>query len=652
MIDGIEDNEWALVQPVFIEKNLYIEEPTVTAYWKAIWKDTSMYLLVHVEDNDHYPSWESQGNPWDYDRIEVYFDVNDILEDGMGPAISSSGHYQSAPGFAADGYNILHTDYASYNSPGGDYAYALNSQGYIYEQKIPFSNFLNKYGYNLFKEDFLNTEIGFDVTVVDQDEGITTGRQRKVWQNDAGLDPSNESWNTMDACGIIVCRDTIAGYYVNDTVLCDSSKAATIAFAVHGDSIVSYEWDPDGGTILLADKTFARIRWNQSGNKNIRLMIQTISGGADTLERRVIIYPKFSVALGINFEVCNSKTFMIVPDLTNGNRPFQYYWDYVQGDTVYTGALNSSASISLTIKDIQGCVASNVVFVSVLDNPNPKDICMITVDAATNKNKIFWQKSSDKKIEAYQILKESNVSGQYTQIGTVPVSNESTFIDTASQPSRYADRYALITIDTCHGQSALCEPHQSIHLQISQGLPGNYNLSWSPYLGFDFSTYYIYKGKSKDQMELIDELASSKTQYTDTSSGHSYYRVTVRKDFPCVTSDEKSSASEYAEAGSNVVNTLATEILPIESQIPLRVYPNPFSEEFRVEMDITKPQSIEIDVFNTLGVKIYEYKEEIAEAGNFRHIIHESDIPALSGINILRLKAGDQTLHMKIIKNK
>ena len=652
LIDGIEEDAWALVQPIFIDKNFILEIPTVTAYWKAMWKDSSMYLLFHVEDDDHYPSWEALGNQWEYDQIEVYFDVNDILNDGKGPAYSGSGHYQSAPLLAEDGYNILHTDYPTFSNPGGQYAYRLDSENYTYEYMIPFMNFMDQYGYVQFKEDFIDKEIGFDVTVVDQDEDITTGRQRKVWQNDGNPNPGEESWNNMDACGIIIFRDTVANYYANDTVLCDSSKSSAVVFEPPGDPIVSYTWDPDGGTLLFADTLFARIRWNESGNKNVRLFIQTQSGDFDTLERPVIIYPKLSVSLGADFAVCNARTFRITPTIINGNKPFQYFWDYKPGDSVYSGSLNSSKTVSLMIKDKEGCVAADALFVSVLDNPDPPSICMVTVDAATNKNKIIWQKSSDKRIRSYQVFKESKVAGQFTQIGTVPVSMESTFTDTASQPSRFADRYALVTLDTCDGQSALCDAHQPVHLQISQGLPGNYNLSWSPYIGFGYSTYNIYKGKSVDQMVLIDELASSKTQYTDTSSGLSYYRVTVKKDVPCIISDQKSSGSDYDEAGSNVVNTLATEIISTGIQMPFRVYPNPFDDKMVVEMETTVPQRITIEIYTMLGVKIYEYTQEVAAAGNFRHIINDRDIPDISAMHILRLEAGDQTFFLKIIKNE
>jgi hypothetical protein len=42
--------------------------------------------------------------------------------------------------------------------------------------------------------------IGFDVTIIDQDEGITTTRQRAVWHNVGAID---ENYNNMDDAGTI-----------------------------------------------------------------------------------------------------------------------------------------------------------------------------------------------------------------------------------------------------------------------------------------------------------------------------------------------------------------------------------------------------------------------------------------------------------------
>jgi hypothetical protein len=654
VIDGVEEEVWDFVTPIFIEKNFGTEEATVTAYWKALWNDTAIFIMVNVMDDDHFPSWESGGMTWEYDRVELYFDVNDVLQDGLGPANSGSGHYQSSPNFEENGYGIRHTiTESSMQFPDCQYAYLLTGTSYVIEQSIPAGAFSNQNGDILSMNDLLTLpeHIGFDVTIADQDQDITTGRQRKVWQADGKIPGQDEAWNSMDDCGVIVLKGG-SPVYSADTVLCDSTETAIIAFSLSSDSVATYEWDTDEGAIQYENAVSCWIKWNDSGIKNVKLTIQTKSGNTHILEQDVIVYPKLSVSLGDDLLVCNKSYFTIVPDIINGNRPFSYTWNYLTGDSVYNGYFVFDTPVRISVRDATGCSSTDEVNVSVTGNPDAPSICMVTVDAATNKNKIIWQKSSDKRIRAYKVFKESKVAGQFTQIGTVPVNIESTFTDTASQPSRYADRYALVTMDTCDGQSALCDAHQPVHLQISQGLPGNYNLSWSPYIGFGYSTYNIYKGKSVDQMVLIDELASSKTQYTDTSSGLSYYRVTVKKDFPCIISDQKSSGSEYDEAGSNVVNTLATEIISTGIQIPFRVYPNPFDDEMVVEMETTVPRKIKIEVYTMLGVKIYEYRQEVAAAGNFRHIIYEKDIPDISAIHILRLEAGDQTFFLKIIKNE
>ena len=100
VIDGVEEEIWDGVDPVNFTLMLGTEVATVTAYWKALWDCDNIYVLINVEDDDHYPAWESGGNAWEYDKPEIYFDVNDTLVDGLGPATASSGHYQFSPGFA------------------------------------------------------------------------------------------------------------------------------------------------------------------------------------------------------------------------------------------------------------------------------------------------------------------------------------------------------------------------------------------------------------------------------------------------------------------------------------------------------------------------------------------------------------------------
>ena len=197
VIDGIEEEEWDAVEPVYLEYNFWTEQPTVTAYWKALWEDNFIYVFINVEDDNYYPGWEAGGNGWEYDKPEIYFDVNDVLVDGNGPATASSGHYQWSPD-PTDGGDGTPTSLAgTTQAPGGTYAYIITGENWAYEFAVDVATMSKVNSDPIGCE----TKIGFDVTVIDQDEGITTTRQRKIWQSGDGTEA--EAWNSMDSSGTI-----------------------------------------------------------------------------------------------------------------------------------------------------------------------------------------------------------------------------------------------------------------------------------------------------------------------------------------------------------------------------------------------------------------------------------------------------------------
>ncbi|HPR30862.1 MAG TPA: sugar-binding protein [Prolixibacteraceae bacterium] len=227
VIDGVEDAIWADSDTIFITKNFTGENPTVDAFWKAMWADSGLFVLLNVQDDNHYPSWEGGGEVWNFDGAEVYFDVNEDLHDGLG-AMHNQGHYQSQPAFADGLYGVKLTGETNNigNLWGGWYAHQLTGESWVREFFFPFDVFVNKDGLTLDRWEFLSMdEIGFDVSIIDQDEGITDRRHRKVWQND-GL--TDESWNNMDDAGTI----TLVGGYA-----LEKDSLALVAFynATNGD---------------------------------------------------------------------------------------------------------------------------------------------------------------------------------------------------------------------------------------------------------------------------------------------------------------------------------------------------------------------------------------------------------------------------------
>ena len=193
-LDGIIDNIWDAIDAVPIAKNFIGENPTVDAYWKAMWDNQGIYVLINVQDDNHFPAWEDGGNDWEYDHVEVFFDVNQVLDDNLG-AGNGQGHYVFSPTFGEDLYDgeIINGLLR--------YANKLYGESYISEMFFPFAIFTNKDGQNLSKSDMIALDaIGFDIHVVDQDQGITTSRNRKVWQNVGTI---NENYFNMNDAGTI-----------------------------------------------------------------------------------------------------------------------------------------------------------------------------------------------------------------------------------------------------------------------------------------------------------------------------------------------------------------------------------------------------------------------------------------------------------------
>jgi hypothetical protein len=84
-------------------------------------------------------------------------------------------------------------------------SYRLNGENCTYEFRIPMAYLKDKNSTPLTAKNLNEKIFGFDITVTDWDEGISTKRQRKAWMNN--LDGvGNESWYNMNAAGKIVFR--------------------------------------------------------------------------------------------------------------------------------------------------------------------------------------------------------------------------------------------------------------------------------------------------------------------------------------------------------------------------------------------------------------------------------------------------------------
>ena len=216
--EGIADEPvWNEIEAIPIEKHFFTsetteEQPTVTAFFKMFYTDQFLYVYVDVTDDVHYPVWETGEIKSEhlYDKVELYFDVNDNLKDGKGPAYVNGymdkGHFQLAPPFDDE------FGYGNPYLPSGVLLGALSEQVFVgyslkddgksygIEFEFPLDRFTNDRDEYLSMTAFQNLPqgMGFDVIVVDNDND-GNGRKRMVWKNQGPVEP----YNNMDNCGVV-----------------------------------------------------------------------------------------------------------------------------------------------------------------------------------------------------------------------------------------------------------------------------------------------------------------------------------------------------------------------------------------------------------------------------------------------------------------
>src|SRR5262249_48105474 len=160
-----------------------------------------------------------------------------------------------------------------------------------------------------------------------------------------------------------------------------------------------------------------------------------------------------------------------------------------------------------------------------------------TLDSATQQNMVVWEKQNNFEIQSFNIYREGSVVGQFDSIGNVLATNDGKFIDQAAVPNQQSYKYTMSAVDSC-GHTTLhylitssALVHQTIHLAASQGLGNEVNLTWNPYIGFSYNTFYIYRGSSATTLQILDSVSATTYAYTDYTAqeGLNYYRVTAKK---------------------------------------------------------------------------------------------------------------------------
>ena len=262
------------------------------------------------------------------------------------------------------------------------------------------------------------------------------------------------------------------------------------------------------------------------------------------------------------------------------------------------------------------------------DVPNVPEISFVEV-TDENNNKVTWNKTDNPLIRDYNVYKETTSSESYEKVSVVDSNEPGQYLDKNSLPQQRAARYRISLTDTLGRETDLSEAHKTIHLTVNQGVNNNYNLIWDGYEGFNFNTYSIYRGTSKDNLQKIDQIQNTLFSYSDNSPSDDpvFYGIGIEKD------TQKKRISKMSSPISNIV-----EIVNSNDKL---IYPNPATDKVYIQISRFAGADVNVELYSTHGKLVKKIQIE-GENG-----FSVADIDA--GIYLVKLKGKAKTVTSKLI---
>lgn len=256
----------------------------------------------------------------------------------------------------------------------------------------------------------------------------------------------------------------------------------------------------------------------------------------------------------------------------------------VQWNPEYAGAVEIYAETGLGV-----CKGPNsdTLDIQMVGPTRIPEICIVGVDETSGYYRLVWNKIEDGSIIAYNIYRESNQAGVYLKLKTVEGDDFSVLVDSSSSPSVLPHSYKITFSDTCGNESDFSPLHKTIHLSANVGTGGENNLNWNHYEGFAFLSYQIMRGTNPDSMEVLQEVSSNVSSFSDNNPppGQVFYQVAVSRDGACVPTFK--SSPDYSLSVSNrfEINTIGISQSRITDGIV--IYPNPASGFVNIDISAT-----------------------------------------------------------------
>lgn len=375
----------------------------------------------------------------------------------------------------------------------------------------------------------------------------------------------------------------------------------------------NYNWSVNGGTILSGQSTDTiTLVWNLPGYHSMSVSYITSTGcsATKTFDVNIFNQPPSTITGNSETVFMTEYTYTTEPNMSN------YTWTVTGGDIMSTSNTNTisvnwsiigTGTVSIYYDVPNGCRSMT----SIKNVDISPSICMVTYDTSENKNRIYMNSVPDT-FDHYNIYK-LNAQSIYEKIGELPTTSTS-YVDTTSEPLVTSNSYKISVVD---GFESVKSPlHTTIYLSYT--IQGSViYLHWTPYIGFDFDSYHIYKKINNGSWVEIGSEPNSVFDATDTYSGGTViYYIQV---LPLCTPTAKihSNFQKVQDDGifENKINTL-------------KVCPNPA----RTTVNIDLHNGINyIDILDINGRTMYSY-----QTSDNKYSVNVESLPV--GLYLIKVK--------------
>jgi len=299
-----------------------------------------------------------------------------------------------------------------------------------------------------------------------------------------------------------------------------------------------------------------------------------------------------------------------------------------------------------------------VASICALKNGSTPPICMVTVDSLSQHNIITWEKTTPSGVDSFIVYREITTN-DYRRIAALPNSALSEFVDTvktkyfpfSGDPNAGSYRYKIQIRDTCGNYSPMSPYHNTIFINRTGG-----TFSWNQYAIEgettpipELSSYMLLRDDSSTgNWKVILGVASTQTTMSDPDFAkypNGNWRIETSWSLSChATAKEEQSFSVSRSNQLSAVNTGIAKEGAAKGRVT--TYPNPFSQETTVSLELKTNSNVELLLYNSLGKLVSTIENKHLPIGNYIYKIQENT----KGVYFLRTQIDGVSSTQRLIQ--